>query len=97
MFQSTLAFFLKAGAKVRTLFHIFQINRKFFSFFFSKEEVSKETASKEKKKVRVLTPFLSECQSIAAPVLESGCKSRGFKDMSQIYLSLFTIKNETFS
>ena len=68
-----------------------------FEIFFSKEEVSKETASKEKKKVRVLTPFLSECQSIAAPVLESGCKSRGFKDMSQIYLSLFTIKNETFS
>ena len=50
----------------------------FFSFFFLKGKVSKETNRLRKKKVRVLTPFLSECQSNAAPVLESGCKSRAF-------------------
>ena len=50
----------------------------FFHFFFLKGKVSKETTRLRKKKVRVLTPFLSECQSNAAPVLESGCKSRAF-------------------
>ncbi|WP_394369186.1 hypothetical protein, partial [Bacteroides clarus] len=50
----------------------------FFSFFFLKGKVSKGTSRLRKKKVRVLTPFLSECQSNAAPVLESGCKSRAF-------------------
>ena len=71
-------FLLKAGAKVRTLSHIFQIFSEVFSFFFLKGKVSKETSRLRKKKVRVLTPFLSECQSNAAPVLESGCKSRAF-------------------
>ena len=35
----------------------------------------KQTAPNNKKKGRVPTPFLSECQIIAALVLESGCKS----------------------
>ena len=48
----------------------------FFSFCFFKREFQKETSPKQKKYVRVPTPFLSECQNIAAPVLESGCKSR---------------------
>jgi len=48
----------------------------FFSFCFFKGEFQKETSPKQKKYVRVPTPFLSECQNIAAPVLESGCKSR---------------------
>ena len=70
-------FFLKAGAKVRTLFHIFQMfSEVFFHSAFSKGEFQKETSPKQKKQVRVPTPFLSECQNIAAPVLESGCKSR---------------------
>ena len=72
------ASFLKAGAKVRTLSHIFQIFSEVFSFFFLKGKVSKETTRLRKKKVKILTPFLSECQSNAAPVLESGCKSRAF-------------------
>ena len=38
----------------------------------------KQTAPNNKKKGRVPTPFLSECQTIAALVLESGCKSSGF-------------------
>ena len=52
------------------------ISGSFFSFRFFKGEFQKETSPKQKKYVRVPTPFLSECQYIAAPVLESGCKSR---------------------
>ncbi len=75
--STNAAYFLKAGAKVRTLFHIFQMfSEVFFHSAFSKEEFQKETSPKQKKYVRVPTPFLSECQNIAAPVLESGCKSR---------------------
>ena len=48
----------------------------FFHSAFSKEEFQKETSPKQKKYVRVPTPFLSECQNIAASLLESGCKSR---------------------
>ena len=75
--STNAAYFLKAGAKVRTLFHIFQIfSEVFFHSAFFKREFQKETSPKQKKYVRVPTPFLSECQNIAAPVLESGCKSR---------------------
>ena len=44
------ALILKAGAKVRTLFHILQINLKFFSFFFLKAVFMKQTAPNNKKK-----------------------------------------------
>ena len=75
--STNAAYFLKAGAKVRTLFHIFQMfSEVFFHSAFSKGEFQKETSPKQKKYVRVPTPFLSECQNIAASVLESGCKSR---------------------
>ncbi|MBS6659062.1 MAG: hypothetical protein KH289_15050, partial [Bacteroides stercoris] len=75
--STNAAYFLKAGAKVRTLFHIFQMfSEVFFHSAFSKEEFQKETSPKQKKYVRVPTPFLSECQNIAASLLESGCKSR---------------------
>ena len=75
--STNAAYFLKAGAKVRTLFHIFQIFPEvFFHSAFSNGRFQKETSPKQKKYVRVPTPFLSECQNIAAPVLESGCKSR---------------------
>ena len=74
--STNAAYFLKAGAKVRTLFYIFQIFPEVFSFCFFKGKFQKETSPKQKKYVRVPTPFLSECQNIAAPVLESGCKSR---------------------
>ena len=47
--QLALLSFSKAGAKVRTLKHNFQMFRKFFSFFFSKTEVPKETYGKEEK------------------------------------------------
>ena len=91
------ALILKAGAKVRTLFHILQINLKFFSFFFLKAVFMKQTAPNNKKKGRVPTPFLSECQTIAALVLESGCKSSGFGNTHQIYKAFFIRNIKTFS
>ena len=47
--QLALLSFSKAGAKIRTLKHNFQMFRKFFSLFFSKAEVPKETYGKEEK------------------------------------------------
>ena len=47
--QLALLSFSKAGAKVRTLKHNFQMFPKVFSFFFSKTEVPKETYGKEEK------------------------------------------------
>ena len=95
--SNNAALILKAGAKVRTLFYILQINLKFFSFFFSKAVFMKQTAPNNKKKGRVPTPFLSECQTIAAPVLESGCKSSGFGNTHQIYKAFFIRNIKTFS
>ena len=95
--SNNAALILKAGAKVRTLFHILQINLKFFSFFFLKAVCMKQTAPNNKKKGRVPTPFLSECQTIAAPVLESGCKSSGFGNTHQIYKAFFIRNIKTFS
>jgi len=57
----------------------------------------KQTAPNNKKKGWVPTPFLSECQTIAALVLESGCKSSGFGNTRQIYKTLFTGNIKTFS
>ena len=48
--SNNAALILKAGAKVRTLFHILQINLKFFSFFFLKAVFMKQTAPNNKKK-----------------------------------------------
>ena len=95
--SNNAALILKAGAKVRTLFNILQINLKFFSFFFLKAPLMKQTAPNNKKKGRVPTPFLSECQTIAAPVLESGCKSSGFGNTHQIYKAFFIRNIKTFS
>ena len=95
--SNNAALILKAGAKVRTLFYILQINLKFFSFFFLKAPLMKQTAPNNKKKGRVPTPFLSECQTIAALVLESGCKSSGFGNTHQIYKAFFIRNIKTFS
>ena len=47
--QLALLSFSKAGAKVRTLKHNFQMFPEVFLFFFSKTEVPKETYGKEEK------------------------------------------------
>ena len=56
--QLALLSFSKAGAKVRTLKHNFQIfSEVFFSFFFSKAEVPEETDGKEEKNVNLPLRF----------------------------------------
>ena len=90
---SITALFLKAGAKVRTLPDNFQIFSEVFSFFFLKENISDETTHLWKKNERILTPFLSECQFNAASVPESGCKSRAFGNMNQIYGKVFYLNS----
>ena len=48
--STNAAYFLKAGAKVRTLFHIFQMFPEvFFHSAFSKGNIQKETSPKQKK------------------------------------------------
>ena len=48
--STNAAYFLKAGAKVRTLFHIFQMfSEVFFHSAFSKGRFQKETSPKQKK------------------------------------------------
>ncbi|HCK97618.1 MAG TPA: hypothetical protein DHW74_06850, partial [Bacteroides stercoris] len=48
--STNAAYFLKAGAKVRTLFHIFQIFPEvFFHSAFSNGRFQKETSPKQKK------------------------------------------------
>ncbi|WP_338070910.1 hypothetical protein, partial [Bacteroides stercorirosoris] len=57
-------------AKVRTLSHNFQMfSEVFFSFFFSTAVFLVGIRAKGKKNVRVLTPFLSECQLQGLPSL----------------------------
>ena len=68
----------------------------FFSFCFFKGEFQKETSPKQKKYVRVPTPFLSECQYIAAPVLESGCKVGLYNIQAKYIRGFFRISLEHF-
>ena len=86
-----MAFFSKAVAKVRILFHIFQIFSKVFFIYFSEPlfKASREKGKSRSKNVSRSTTSLSECHCFAALVLESGCKSRGFIDNLQIYPTLF--------
>ena len=88
--QLALLSFSKAGAKVRTLKHNFQMFPKvFFSFFFSKTKFRKKPMAKKRKMEAYRSVLLSECQNIAAFVPESGCKSSAFTDICKIYTSFF--------
>ena len=87
--QLALLSFSKAGAKVRTLKHNFQMFRKFFHFSFPKPKFRKKPMAKKRKMEAYRSVLLSECQNIAAFVPESGCKSRAFTDICKIYTSFF--------
>ena len=88
--QLALLSFSKAGAKVRTLKHNFQMFRKFFFHFsFPKPKFRKKPMAKKRKMEAYRSVLLSECQNIAAFVPESGCKSRAFTDICKIYTSFF--------
>ena len=88
--QLALLSFSKAGAKVRTLKHNFQIFPEvFFHFSFPRPKFRKKPMAKKRKMEAYRSVLLSECQNIAAFVPESGCKSRAFTDICKIYTSFF--------
>ena len=88
--QLALLSFSKAGAKVRTLKHNFQMfSEVFFHFSFPKPKFRKKPIAKKRKMEAYRSVLLSECQNIAAFVPESGCKSRAFTDICKIYTSFF--------
>ena len=88
--QLALLSFSKAGAKVRTLKHNFQIFPEvFFHFSFPRPKFRKEPMAKKRKMEAYRSVLLSECQNIAAFVPESGCKSSAFTDICKIYTSFF--------
>ena len=88
--QLALLSFSKAGAKVRTLKHNFQMFPKvFFHFSFPRPKFRKKPMPKKRKMEAYRSVLLSECQNIAAFVPESGCKSRAFTDICKIYTSFF--------
>ena len=88
--QLALLSFSKAGAKVRTLKHNFQMfSEVFFHFSFPKPKFRKKPMAKKRKMEAYRSVLLSECQNIAAFVPESGCKSSAFTDICKIYTSFF--------
>ena len=88
--QLALLSFSKAGAKVKTLKHNFQMFRKFFFHFsFPRPKFRRKPMAKKRKMEAYRSVLLSECQNIAAFVPESGCKSRAFTDICKIYTSFF--------
>ena len=88
--QLALLSFSKAGAKVRTLKHNFQMFPEvFFHFSFPKPKFRKKPMAKKRKMEAYRSVLLSECQNIAAFVPESGCKSSAFTDICKIYTSFF--------
>lgn len=88
--QLALLSFSKAGAKVRTLKHNFQMFPEvFFHFSFPRPKFRKKPMAKKRKMEAYRSVLLSECQNIAAFVPESGCKSSAFTDICKIYTSFF--------
>lgn len=88
--QLALLSFSKAGTKVRTLKHNFQMFPEvFFHFSFPRPKFRKKPMAKKRKMEAYRSVLLSECQNIAAFVPESGCKSRAFTDICKIYTSFF--------
>ena len=88
--QPALLSFSKAGAKVKTLKHNFQMFPEvFFHFSFPRPKFRKKPMAKKRKMEAYRSVLLSECQNIAAFVPESGCKSSAFTDICKIYTSFF--------
>lgn len=88
--QLALLSFSKAGTKVRTLKHNFQMFPEvFFHFSFPRPKFRRKPMAKKRKMEAYRSVLLSECQNIAAFVPESGCKSSAFTDICKIYTSFF--------
>ena len=85
-----LLFFSKADAKVRTLFHIFQIFSEVFLFFLSSSHLSCERKNKEKRAV-VTARISKRLSNNAALILKAGAKVRTLFYILQINLKFFFI------
>ena len=73
-----LPFFSKADAKVRTLFHIFQIfSEVFFLFFFFLQVISLAKGRTKKKNCRYRPGFKKHVNQRCSH-FESGCKGKNF-------------------
>ena len=84
-----LLFFSKADAKVRTLFHIFQIFSEVFFYFFSFFK-SSLLRKEEQRKRTVVTARVSKSMSInAALILKAGAKVRTLSHIFQIFPEVF--------
>jgi len=72
-----LLFFSKADAKVRTLFHIFQIFSEVFLFFFFLQVISLAKGRTKKKNCRYRPDFKKHVNQRCSH-FESGCKGKNF-------------------
>ena len=72
-----LLFFSKADAKVRTLFHIFQIFSEVFLFFFFLQVISLAKGRTKKKNCRY-RPGFKKIVKQRCSHFESGCKGKNF-------------------
>ena len=88
--QLALLSFSKAGTKVRTLKHNFQMFPEvFFSFFFSKAEVPKETYGKEEKKWKLTAPFYCQNVKTSPPSFPKADAKVGLLRTSAKYIQAF--------
>ena len=91
-----LLFFSKADAKVRTLFHIFQIFSEVFLFFFFfsflvVSLVEREAKRKRKKKKTGHRFLKEECQLALLSFSKAGAKVRTLKHNFQMFPEVFFI------
>ena len=86
-----LLFFSKADAKVRTLFHIFQIFSEVFFYFFFFLQVISLAKGRTKKKTVVTARISKRLSNNAALILKAGAKVRTLFHILQINLKFFFI------
>ena len=86
-----LLFFSKADAKVRTLFHIFQIFSEVFFLFFFFLQVISLAKGRTKKKTVVTARISKRLSNNAALILKAGAKVRTLFYILQINLKFFFI------
>ena len=86
-----LLFFSKADAKVRTLFHIFQIFSEVFFIFFSFFKSSLLRKEEQRKRTVVTARVSKRLSNNAALILKAGAKVRTLFHILQINLKFFFI------
>ena len=84
-----LLFFSKADAKVRTLFHIFQIFSEVFFYFFSFFKSSLLRKEEQRKRTVVTARISKRLSNNAALILKAGAKVRTLFHILQINLKFF--------